>query len=77
MSVRHGSLKSHVGLRARCEAAPQLLGKGPGFVLYALMDFIVDQYFPIVEALEEQLEGSRKRSSAAGSIAKRPSGSIS
>ncbi len=56
VSVRHGSLKSHVGLRARCEAAPHLLSKGPGFVLYALMDFIVDQYLPIVEALEEQLE---------------------
>ena len=56
VSVRHGSLLSHVGLRARCEATPQLLSKGPGFVLYALMDFIVDQYFPIVEALEDELE---------------------
>jgi magnesium transporter len=56
ISVRHGSLKSHIPLRARCEAAPDLLKKGPGFVLYALMDFIVDQYFPIVEALEEQLD---------------------
>jgi magnesium transporter len=56
ISVRHGSLKSHIGLRSRCEAAPELLSKGPGFVLYALMDFIVDQYLPIVEALEEQLE---------------------
>jgi magnesium transporter len=56
VSVRHGSLKSHIGLRAKCEAAPELLKKGPGFVLYALMDFIVDQYFPIVETLEEQLE---------------------
>jgi magnesium transporter len=55
VSVRHGSMKSHVGLRTRCEAAPQLLSKGPGFVLYALMDFIVDQYLPIVESLEEQL----------------------
>jgi len=56
VSVRHGSLKSHIGLRARCEATPALLTKGPAFVLYALMDFIVDQYLPIVEALEEQLE---------------------
>jgi magnesium transporter len=56
VSVRHGSLTSHVGLRAKCEATPELLKKGPGFVLYALMDFIVDQYFPIVEALEEQIE---------------------
>lgn len=56
VSVRHGSLRSHVGLRTRCESTPQLLTKGPGFVLYALMDFVVDQYFPIVETLEEELE---------------------
>ncbi|HEU4678648.1 MAG TPA: magnesium/cobalt transporter CorA [Terrimicrobiaceae bacterium] len=55
VSVRHGSLQSHVGLRARCEASQRLLAKGPGFVLYALMDFVVDQYLPIVEALEEQV----------------------
>ena len=56
VSVRHGSLRSHVGLRARCESTPHLLAKGEGFVLYALMDFIVDQYFPIVDALEDELE---------------------
>ena len=56
ISVRHGSAKSHVALRARCEATPDLLSKGPGFVLYALMDFIVDQYFPVVEGLEERLD---------------------
>jgi magnesium transporter len=55
VTVRHGSLRSHVGLRARCECTPQLLAKGPGYVLYALMDFIVDQYLPIVEALEAEL----------------------
>jgi magnesium transporter len=55
VSVRHGSLQSHVGLRARCEASQRLLAKGPGFVLYALMDFVVDQYFPILEVLEEQV----------------------
>ena len=55
VSVRHGSLQSHVGLRARCEASQQLLAKGPGFVLYALMDFVVDQYFPLLEALEEKV----------------------
>ena len=49
VSVRHGSLRSHIGLRARCEASQRLLlAKGPGFVLYALMDFVVDQYLPIV-----------------------------
>jgi magnesium transporter len=55
VTVRHGSLKTHLGVRARCEATPTLLAKGPGFVLHSLMDFIVDQYFPVVEALEKEL----------------------
>jgi magnesium transporter len=56
VTVRHGSLKSHVGLRTRCEASPQSLAKGEGFVLHALMDFIVDQYFPIIDALQDELD---------------------
>lgn len=56
VSVRHGAAISYTAVRTRCEAAPQLLRKGPGFVLYALMDFVVDHYFPIVDALEDALE---------------------
>jgi magnesium transporter len=56
VSVRHGSLRSHAAVRARCESTPELLAKGPAFVLHALMDFIVDQYFPVMDALEDQLE---------------------
>jgi magnesium transporter len=56
VTVRHGSLQSHVGLRARCECTPHLLAKGPGYVLYALMDFIVDQYLPIVQRFEEDVQ---------------------
>lgn len=56
ISVRHGSLQSHIGLRTRLEAKPQLLAKGEGFVLHALMDFIVDQYFPVIDALEAELD---------------------
>src|SRR5262245_22266777 len=56
VSVRHGSSASYAPVRARCEATPQLLNKGPGFVLYAIMDFVVDHYFPIVECLEDELE---------------------
>jgi magnesium transporter len=56
VSVRHGPSLTYTDVRARCEHTPHLLSKGPGFVLYALMDFIVDHYFPIVEALEDQLE---------------------
>src|SRR5438477_595931 len=56
VAYRRGSSISHVNLRSRCESAPVLLAKGPAFVLYALMDFIVDQYFPVVDALEDELE---------------------
>jgi magnesium transporter len=57
VSVRHGASLPYVEVRSRCEASPDLLAKGPGFVLYALMDFIVDQYFPLVDAFEDRLEG--------------------
>ena len=56
VSVRHGASLSYAPVRARCEANPALLSLGPGFVLYAIMDFIVDQYFPVVDALEAELQ---------------------
>lgn len=56
ITIRHGSLKSHLGLRARCESMPKLLAKGEGFVLHSLIDFIVDQYFPVIDALEAELD---------------------
>ena len=56
VSVRHGSSLSYTAVRARCEATPSLLRQGPGFVLYALMDFIVDQYFPLIDTLEDRLQ---------------------
>jgi magnesium transporter len=56
VSVRHGTTLGYADVRARCEATPRLLAHGPGFVLYALMDSIVDRYFPVVDALEEELD---------------------
>jgi magnesium transporter len=56
VSVRHGASLPYAEVRQRCEASPHLLRKGPGFVLYALMDFVVDHYFPVVDALEDLLE---------------------
>ena len=55
VSIRHGRSLPYTDVRTRCEASPDLLAKGPGFVLYALMDFIVDQYFPLVDAFEDKL----------------------
>jgi magnesium transporter len=56
VAVRHGPSAPYTQVRARCEATPRLLAMGPGFVLYALMDFIVDHYFPAVDLLEDRLQ---------------------
>ena len=55
-SVRNGSKQDFLGVRERCEREPELLKLGSGFVSYALMDAVVDRYFPLVEALESDLE---------------------
>jgi magnesium transporter len=56
VTVRHGSSLAYTDVRARAEATPALLAKGPGFALYAVMDAIVDQYFPVIAALEHDLD---------------------
>ena len=56
LSVRSGSARSLQGVRSRAEQAPELLRHGPGYVFYALVDAIVDLYFPVVETLEHELE---------------------
>ena len=55
ISVRHGSARVHTGLRSQLETAPSLLSQGPDYVLHAILDFIVDGYFPIVETIEERV----------------------
>lgn len=56
LSVRNRSREGFLGVRARCEREPHLLKQGSGFVLYALMDAVVDRYFPVLDALETELE---------------------
>lgn len=56
LSVRNRSKRGFLGVRDRCESEPDLLRHGSGFVLYALMDAVVDRYFPIIDALELELE---------------------
>lgn len=59
VSVRHGCSQGYVAVRERCEGRPEMLAKGPGFALYAVLDFIVDNYQPIVarfEAAFDELE---------------------
>jgi magnesium transporter len=56
VSVRHRSAQGFLGVRGRAEREPHLLRQGPGFVFYALMDAVVDRYFPLIDAIEAELE---------------------
>ena len=56
VTVRHGSTMRLNRVRKRCEAMPTQLAKGPSFALYAIMDFIVDNYLPVLEDLQERFD---------------------
>jgi len=55
ISVRHGSARAHTELRKQIEASPLMLAHGVDYILHAILDFVVDGYFPIVEAIEEEV----------------------
>ena len=55
-SVRTHSDINFLGVRQRCESEPNLLKQGSSFVLYALIDSVVDRYYPIIDQLESELE---------------------
>ncbi|MCX5544395.1 magnesium/cobalt transporter CorA [Paraburkholderia sp. CNPSo 3076] len=56
LSVRHRAQQGFTDVRARCEREPALLREGSGFVLYALMDSVVDRYAPVLETLSAEIE---------------------
>ena len=56
LSVRSRTERGFKEVRARAERDPDLLKHGSGYVLYALMDAIVDRYFPVLDAIETELE---------------------
>ena len=54
LSVRLHTERGFADVRARCEREPHLLKHGAAYVFYALMDAVVDRYFPILDALESE-----------------------
>jgi len=56
LSVRHRTQLGFAAVRARTEREPELLKHGAAFVFYALIDNVVDRYFPVLDALETELE---------------------
>ena len=56
VTVRHGSSTAYREVRARCEGVPAMLAKGESFVVYSIIDFIVDNYFPVLHELETEAD---------------------
>lgn len=56
VSVRHGPASNDAHVRERYEKAKNPLAKGPGFALYAMLDFVVDDYVPVVAQLEKDFD---------------------
>ena len=56
VSVRHGASTSYTPVRERCESCPRALARGEDYILYAILDFIVDNYSPVLEVIQEEVE---------------------
>jgi magnesium transporter len=61
VTVRHGASTSYATVRARCESCPTVLSRGEHYILYAILDFIVDNYMPVVETIHEEVDGIEDR----------------
>ena len=61
ISVRREAQHGFTDVRRRCEQEPELLRYGPAYVLYALMDTVVDRYFPVLDRITEEIENIEER----------------
>ena len=61
LSVRRATQQGFASVRSRSEREPELMRYGPGYVLYAILDNIVDRYFPLLEIIETELEQIEER----------------
>ena len=61
VTVRRDSQHGFADVRKRSELEPELLQHGPAFVLYALMDAVVDRYFPVLDTLTEEIDEIEER----------------
>ncbi|HKT55543.1 MAG TPA: magnesium/cobalt transporter CorA [Microbacterium sp.] len=73
VAVRHAESPNLALVRARLEAAPELLSHGPLGVFYAIIDEVVDRYQPVLQGLEDDVDEIEQQlfSDQAGTVAKR------
>ena len=56
LAVRRGRASPLKGARARLESQPELLARGPGAVLHAVLDRVVDDYLPVIRGLQNDID---------------------
>jgi magnesium transporter len=56
VSVRHGASVSYTAVRQRSEACPTVLSQGEDYIVYAILDFIVDNYMPVIQNIHAEVE---------------------
>lgn len=56
VTIRHGSSVSYAPVRQKCESSPHRLSLGPGYALYSVIDFVVDNYQPVAERLQARFQ---------------------
>jgi magnesium transporter len=61
VTVRHGASRSYGAVRQRCEASSDTLAHGEDYILYAVLDAIVDAYFPVLDAIRAEVDAAEDR----------------
>jgi magnesium transporter len=56
VSVKHGDFPDIGAVRVRLEEHPELLAGGPRIILYGILDLVVDEYAPVLEGLENDID---------------------
>jgi magnesium transporter len=56
VTIRHAEAPDLGRVRGRLEESPGLLRLGPEAVLYAILDEVVDEYFPVVAGLQNDID---------------------
>jgi magnesium transporter len=56
VAIRHGNPSELRGLRRALESDPEMLALGPALVLHAVCDRVVDEYFPVVDGILDDIQ---------------------
>ncbi len=56
VTVRHAESPNLSLVRQRMERDPKLLARGPEAVLYAILDEVVDEYTPVIDGVENDID---------------------